>query len=206
MATLLSYALTDVASVKESLGIASSVTTYDNLITRKINQATLAIENYCGRRFASTVYTDEDYNGTQIDQIVLKNRPVIGTPVLEVRDTTLNEDDFTTVEATLLFTNANAGILDLDFRAIGRWRRYRVTYTAGYTTIPEDLAEACVSLACFYYNEADSSSVGVSSKQEGQRKITYSNGSSPQTFKTIMQQLGIDGIIDSYANYPITSV
>lgn len=202
MATLLSYALTTKADVKESLGIASSDTSKDNLIIRKINQATRAIENYCGRRFLLTTYTDEAYNGTYTDQIILKNRPVVGTPSLSVRDTNLNEDDFDTVDANIVFTDASAGILNLDFRAVGRWSAYKVTYQAGYATIPEDLAEACASLACFYVQNADGSDVGVAQKKEGLRELRYAN--SNQSFNSIAQQLGIDGIIESYANYPIT--
>lgn len=206
MAVLLSYALTTLADVKENLSIASSDHSKDNLIIRKINQATLAIENYTGRRFALTTYTDEDYNGSQIDQIVLKNRPIVGTPALSVRDTTLNEADFDNVESTLLFTDADSGVLDLNFRAIGRWSRYRVSYSAGYTTIPEDLAEACASLAAYYVTNADTTQIGVSEKREGQRSIKYAtsaNGSGT-SFDAILAQLGIDSIINSYSNYPIT--
>lgn len=204
MASLLSYALTNVSDVKESLGIASSDTTKNNLITRKINQATRAIENYCGRRFILTIYTDEAYNGTYTDQIILKNRPIVGTPTLSVRDTNLNEDDFDIVDANILFTDANAGILNLDFRAVGRWSAYKVTYQAGYTTIPEDLAEACASLAAYYVNNADGSNIGVSEKQEGQRKLRLGNNNNTLSFNNIISQLGVDSIINSYSNYPIT--
>ena len=182
MAALLSYALTNLSDVKESLGIPSSDTSKDNLIIRKINQATLAIENYCGRRFKETTYTDEVYNGTHTDQIVLKQRP-ISAVTLKGRDTSLNEDDFETLQTNIYFVESEAGILNLVFNAVGRWGAYSVTYTAGYATIPADLAEACVSLACFYVNEADGSNVGVSRKQEGQRSIQYAN--SGQNFETV---------------------
>lgn len=206
MATLLSYALTSLADVKESLGVASNDTSYDNLIIRKINQATLAIENYTGRRFALTTYTDEEYNGTGIDQIVLKNRPIVGTVTLEGRDTSLNEADFTTVDSELYFTNTTAGVLDLNFGAGGRWSRYVVTYQAGYSTIPEDLAEAAASLAAYYVNNADGGNLGVAEKQEGQRRIKYAagSGSGANSFDLILAGLGIDGIINSYSNYPLT--
>lgn len=200
MAALLSYALTSVSDVKESLGIASSDTSKDNLIIRKINQATRAIEAYCGRRFLQTTYTQEIYNGTNIDQIILKQRPVSAV-TLQARDTTLNDNDFETIESTLYFVESEAGILDLVFGAVGRWGAYAVTYTAGYATIPEDLAEACASLACFYVNNADGSDIGVSRKQEGSRSIQYANGD--QSFKSIANQLGINEIIDSYANMPV---
>ena len=134
--------------------------------------------------------------------IILKNRPIVGTPTLSVRDTNLNEDDFDAVDANIVFTDASAGILNLDFRAVGRWSAYKVTYQAGYTTIPEDLAEACASLACFYVQNADGSDIGVAQKKEGLRELRYANGN--QSFHSIAQQLGVDGIIESYANYPIT--
>jgi hypothetical protein len=49
--SLLSYALCSLFDVKESMGIASSDQSWDNLIIRKINQATRQIEAYCDRRF-----------------------------------------------------------------------------------------------------------------------------------------------------------
>ena len=203
MATLLSYALTSKADVKESLGIASSDTSKDNLIIRKINQATLAIENYCGRRFKQTSYTYEEYNATGVDEIVLKQRPITDTTTFSfsVRDNSLNQGNWDSVESTLYFVDDNSGVVYLTFNAYGRWKRYKFTYSAGYATIPEDLAEACVSLACFYVQNADGSDVGVSRKKEGQREIQY--GNSPQNFASITKQLGIDTIIDSYSNNPL---
>ena len=200
MAAILSYALTSLADVKESLGIASADTSKDNLIIRKINQSTRAIEAYCGRRFKQTTYTDEIYNGTNIDQIILKQRP-ISAVTLKARDSSLNDNDFETIESSLYFIESEAGILDLVFNAVGRWGAYAITYTAGYATIPDDLAEACVSLACFYVNNADGSDIGVARKQEGSRSIQYAN--SDQSFTSIANQLGINEIIDSYANMPV---
>lgn len=203
MASLLSYALTTKADVKESLGLASSDTSKDNLIIRKINQATRAIENYCGRRFAATDYTNEEYNATQIDELILKQLPINSVTSFDIRDTGLNQDTWETIDTNLYFSDDNAGILKLMFNARGRWLRYRVTYNAGYTTIPEDLAEACASLACYYVQNADASDVGVQDKQEGQRRLRYAKGN--LTFRQIIEQLGIDEIIDSYANFPVMS-
>lgn len=201
MASILSYALTNLADTKESLGISSSDTTKDNLIIRKINQATRAIENYCGRRFALTTYTDVEYDATQIDELVLRQRPITTFTSLEIRDSALNYDTWETIDSQLYFVDTNAGVVELLFNATGRWNRYRVNYTAGYGTIPEDLAEACVSLACYFYNNADGSDVGVARKKEGQRELQYANGN--LNFKSICQNLGIDAALDSYANNPI---
>ncbi len=203
MATLLPFALTDVASVKESLGIPSSDTSQDNLIVRKINQATRMIEKFTGVRFASTTYTDEEYDATNVDQLVLLQRPVITFSRFQARNTVLNEDDWTTIDTELYFVDEAAGVLDLLFAAVGRWNRYRVTYTAGYATIPEDIAEAAVTLVAFYIDNP-TSGASVKLKQEGGRRIEYydtsggSNGSD-----SIFDQLGLDDILQSYADYPI---
>lgn len=203
MAALLSYALTNKADVKESLGIASSDTSKDNLIIRKINQATRAIEAYCGRRFAATVYSNVVYSASQTDELVLRQRPVLSFTSLEIRDSGLNYDTWETVDDHLYFVDDNAGVINLMFNARGRWDRYRVSYTAGYTDIPEDLAEACVSLAAYYVLNADSSDVGKFKIEEGQRKVTYAK--QQLSFKTILENLGIDTIIESYSNTPIVS-
>lgn len=203
MAALLSYALTTLADVKESLSIASSDTTKDNLIIRKINQATRQIEAYCGRRFLQTTYTQELYNATQTTEMVLAQRPVVGSVVLEARDTVLNSNDWETVDTQLFFVDNNSGVITTLYKNVGGWGRYRATYTAGYTTIPEDLAEACASLACFYVNNADANDIGKSRIREGNREVLYAKNQ--VTFRTIIEQLGIDDIIDSYANNPIAT-
>lgn len=205
MATLLSYALTTKADVKESLGIASSDTSKDNLIIRKINQATLAIEAYCGRHFKETTYTDEVYNATNTDQLILKQRPITSTTTfsLGVRDTSLNDNDFETIETNLYFADATSGVVNLNFGATGHWGRYHVTYSAGYATIPEDLAEACATLAAYYTTNASGTQVGLNMKQEGQRSTRYGSNNHLLSFDNILAQLGIDQIINSYANNPL---
>lgn len=207
MASILSYALCSLADVKESLGISSSDTSWDNLCIRKINQATRQIEKYCNRRFAETTYTDEEYNATGLDQLVLKNYPVTDTVTFSIkeRDTGLNENSFDTIDTELYFVDNDSGVINSTFRFNGHWKRYRVTYSAGYATIPDDLAEACAGLAAYYTLNADTSDVGVQEKQEGQRRIKYSNNvNQPKTFMTICQQLGIDETLNEYAANPVT--
>lgn len=204
MADLLSYALCSLADVKESLGIDSGDQSKDNLIRRKINQATVSIENYTGRRFASTTYTQEEYDATNTPQLVLKQRPIITFTTLDIRDTDLNQNDWEAVDSALYFVDTNAGVIDLLFNAIGRWNRYRATYTAGYTTIPADLAEACATLAGFYVENATSGQA-VKSKSEGSRSIDYYNISSGRSTSSLFDQLGIDEILNSYSNYPINA-
>lgn len=205
MAELLSYALTNLSDVKESLGIASGNTTKDNLIIRKINQATEMIERYCGgRRFKATDYNGQEYDSTNSDQLILKQYPVNTFTILEYRDSVLNDNSWDTVEADAYFVDTDAGVIDLLFVATGKWNQYRATYNAGYQTIPADLAEACVTLACYLVDNAQSGT-GVKSRQEGARKIEYfdPNGNSKSGSTSIFDQLSIDETLDSYSKYPV---
>lgn len=204
MANLLSYALTTVDDVKETLGIDSGNTSRDNLIIRKINQATEMIEKYCQRRFASTTYTDIEYSGSGIDQLVLKQRPVTSLTSFQVRTTPENDDDWDDVDADLYFLDSAAGIIDLLFTQNKNWFGYRVSYVAGYTTIPSDLAEACVILAAYMVDNAGSGG-GVKRKREGQREIEYfpvasaAGGGSD----SLITQLSLDDILAPYVKYTI---
>lgn len=198
MADLLSYALCTVADVKELLGIASSDSTKNNLIIRKINQSTEIIEGYCRRRFKETTYTNEIYDGTGTDQLGLLNYPISSVEAITVgmRDTTLNEDDFNTVDSELFFIDYTGGLLNGVGSFYGGWGQYRVTYTAGYATIPDDLAEACATLAAYFVANDPSMSAFVTRKKEGSREISYSDTASRGN---LYEQLGIQITLDRYS-------
>lgn len=204
MATLLIYALCTLSDVKETLGISSSDTSQDNLIIRKINQATEMIERYCDRRFALTTYTNEEYDSTRTNQIVLRNRPVTVFTSLSTRDSSQNEDDWQDVETTLYFVDNNSGVLDLNYTFGGSWNRAKATYSAGYSVIPSDLSEACVTLAAFL-TQNPTTIAQVKTKEEGSRRIEYysANGSSSGGSSSVFDMIGIKEILDSYCNYPI---
>lgn len=199
MATLNDNALTSVSDVKENLGIASSDHTKDNIITRMINAASQQIANYCDRVFKAADYT-EDINASETDELVLNQRPVNSFTSLQYRTTGENISDFETIDATYYFVDNNAGVIKMNFAGRGRWNAWRATYNAGYTTIPSDLAEACAAIATHYVVNS-SGTANVRSKQEGQRKIEYNQGTTG--FKNLMQQLGVDQVIDGYANWPL---
>lgn len=163
------------------------------------------IERYCGgRRFKETTYTNAEYDATNDNVLVLKQFPITSTTTfsLQQRDTSLNESDWTTVDSELYFTSTSSGVVELLFTAYGGWNRYRVTYSAGYDEIPVDLAEACVTLAAFLY-ENGTSGTNVKSKEEGQRKIEYFDPKSGGSGDSLFEQLGIDEILDSYKTFPI---
>lgn len=205
MAVLLSYALTTVADVKESLGISSSDSTKDNLIIRKINQATEMIEKYTGRRFKADDYT-EYLDATNTDELVLSQRPINSIASISRRDSVDNENSFDAYDSEDYFFTAGsvdsrAGVIEGVFNFTGGRDRIKVVYNAGYTTIPSDIAEAAATLAAFLVGNG-TSGTNVKSKTEGQRSITYFD-SSQGARNNLFEQLGIDDILDTYANTPV---
>lgn len=202
MASLNSWALTTVADVKESLGIDSGDSSQNNLIIRKINQATDMIESFCGKNnsqhFASTSYTDE-YDGTSTNQLILKNRPVISITNFQQRNTTENISDWTEVDSELYFTDNTAGVMDLLFRVPLNWNIMRVIYTAGFATIPSDLAEAAATLAAYLVDNGATGNA-IKKKDQGPKSIEYFQ---PMQTDSLITQLGLDDILQRYTDIPI---
>lgn len=198
MASLVTYALTNVSDVKESMGIASSDSSWDNLIIRKINQATNMIENYCGldadHHFVEATYTNEEYNGTGTNDLILRARPVTAVADLGVRSTSENIDDWDSFNSEDYFILEHSGIIrGLASTTLGT-QGYRVTYTAGYSTIPPDLAEACVLLVTNLLQD-DNVDGSVKRKQEGRRTIEYFDKTANKNW---IEELGIDDMLNRY--------
>lgn len=196
MGSLNTNALTTLADVKETLGIASGITTSDNLIIRKINQASTEIESYCSRTFHVTTYTNEEYDGTLEDTLVLRQRPITSFTTLEARDTVLNSGGWITIPTDRYFVDLNGGILRAVLSFFGHYNRWHVTYAAGYTTIPSDLAEACATLAAYYVTHAVPGLV-EQEKVEGSRRVRYQQ---KPTVTSLYDLIGIKDILDSYAD------
>jgi hypothetical protein len=157
------YALTTVERLKQYLRI--TVNTYDDELEFAINAATDEIERYCNRRFQETTYTNELYNGSGSAQLLLNNWPVSTTDPFSLgrRDTSLNQNSFSTIDGEFYFIDYDTGTLDLvgsdgfNFGYSDRFTRvpkyYRVTFTAGYAfdntaTFLSDVGLADVEMAC----------------------------------------------------------
>lgn len=208
MATLLDYALTTVADVKESLGIASGDNSQNNLIIRKINQATLIIEGYCnlpyGHHFKESTYTNEVYNSNGTNQLPLLMWPVSSVSSFQYANTSQNNNSWTDNESEDYFVDENSGLLNLNFSQWGNWDAYRVTYTAGFSTIPADLAEACVMLAGYLVDNS-ASGTAVKRKREGGREVEYfqPSGQSSTGTSSLVDQLGLDEVLGRYIHYAV---
>ncbi|HAB53331.1 MAG TPA: hypothetical protein DCE80_14365 [Ignavibacteriales bacterium] len=115
-----------------------------------INSTSSFLERECDRSFHSATYTNEEYNGNGRTKFWLKQYPITSITSLTFYDrynaTTLYE----MTEDKDYYADLNTGRLD---NLIGVWtkdtRNIRVTYVAGYTTIPEDLKVLCMDIIDF---------------------------------------------------------
>lgn len=207
MADLVSYALTNLADVKESLGIASSDASWDNLIIRKINMATEMIESYCnlayGHHFKETTYTNEVYNGINGNQLVLLMRPVSAVSSFQYLNSGENIDSWDTIDTEDYFIDLNSGLLN-GFSSGSNFGSIRASYTAGYSTIPFDLSEACVTIAAFLVDNGTSGG-GIKRKREGQREVEYfqAGSNAGSSGDSLIEQLNLDGVLNRYVMYPL---
>ena len=194
---VVTYALSSRANVKRYLQIADAVTSYDVLLDDLINAATDFVEKYCGRRFLSSTYTNEVYNGEGTKELILKNWPVSTFTQLDERDNTENSDSWDTKDTGDYYVDLDNGIViatKFNFRNFPR--HYRVTYTAGYNltegsanNLPWDLELACKKMVSIEFNKRRAQ--GIKSETLGEYSVTWADEE--------LKQAGIYDILDKYA-------
>lgn len=175
-------ALTNVEAVKSRLGVVGVA--QDDLLQSFINAASRRFESLTNRLLKTRTYTNQLFNGNgqQLftgDPLV---DPVgwtlagggfeslqawgrrLETPLTAVTSVLIDDvaqtigDDPDTKDVQVIALNSPSGLGDGLFRANG-WplgiNLVKITYSGGFTTIPDDLAEACILTAMAWYYDKD---------------------------------------------------
>jgi Phage gp6-like head-tail connector protein len=164
-------ALCTIDDLKEYLGETASKD--DDLLTRLVNSASAAIETYCHRPFASATYT-EYYDGTGKDILTLRHFPIISvTSVMEGGSNSLTsgEDPYAAAAPDVIIYKEEGQLCRNLLYWISYRRYYKVVYVAGYTTIPADIAQACIELAALMLKGKEHA--GIQAKTTGVQTTTY---------------------------------
>jgi len=190
---LVSYALCSLDSLKEVLGITDN--SQDTLLTNIINRSTDTIESYCNnRRFKSTVYTNEEYDGTGTRYINARQYPITAVTAYEENDGSVGTTDWNALQSDYV-KYIEDGHGPGQFYHEGGFERgpknYRFTYTAGYATIPYDLEEACLELSVWFYKQRQS--MGMKSETLGEYSYTKESFTGNP-----IENLGLDMILEKY--------
>lgn len=184
---LVDYAWTTLRDVKEELKITG--TADDEFLTDLINRVTDFIEHYCDRRFKATTYTNEEYSGDGTIYLVPRNWPINSIAKIDKRASDLNEDDWDEIDSEYyhIVQPGREKIFKIGGFSLGT-NNYRITYNAGYTTIPHDLVTVVHDLVKKYYNDR----LGSQMRSESLGEYSYTR------FENDLRALGIDRILDMY--------
>ncbi len=178
-----STALAALASLKAYLGISED--DYNTVLQQLIDASSEAIERYCDRSFAEAERT-ETYDGRGSAWLVLRERPV--STVADLRDDIGRDfDDADAIDADDYTIHDTEGIIRLLTGVFQDGsRNVRVRYTAGYATIPTDLAQACMILAASWFNIGRQGGDGLKSESLGDYSVAYAHSSIPEEVRRLL--------------------
>ena len=151
--------LSTLANLKERLGITGS--TEDTYLTNLLRRASARIEAILGRTVVTAVYT-EFYDGDGTTCINLRQGPVTSVSSLEY----VSYDGAGGSSLTAYTANGDFFLRgdETNFRLPGYLefygsnltngqQNYKVVYTAGYSSVPYDIEQACLHAAVWFRNE-----------------------------------------------------
>ena len=181
--------LITVAEAKSFLQITG--TTYDTLITGYCGYITAEINSYVGRNLESATYTNEVLNFESANFDLDENTPFdLGTPQSTVQ---LKNYPVASVSGTAQITISYDGdpfVLDDDFKvdtdtgtvyfytsSTDYQRKLLATYTAGYSTIPDDIKLVALMGVKDLFRSGGVTTQGdlnVTSKSVGDFSVNYS--------------------------------
>jgi len=164
----MSSLLTSLANVKEYLKIPTLTTTYDALLTNLVKRSGALLEKYMGRTILQATYT-EYYDGDGKTKLLLNQWPIISVTELNMDNSRLFLTATQIQPSDYVIWN-NVGYLELlkplDYlsgieTAYGRFfihgqQNIKVTYAAGYATVPDDVEQASIIHVAYLYNKAGS--------------------------------------------------
>ena len=160
--------LTVLADAKLWLGIVPN--TDDATLTRLITAASVFVANYVGRSIPSQAYV-ERRNGSGGRVMVTKNRPItaVSSLVIDSKSIPLSADN-AVLQSGYGFDDSKIWLVGYSFsHAIGN---VVLSYTAGYTTVPLDVAQACIDLVALKYR--GKGRIGETSKNINGMVVSYS--------------------------------
>jgi hypothetical protein len=128
------------------------------------------VKGYCGRSFIdyNTLDKIEYFNGYDITTYYLEEPPIIAVSELAYTED-YGQTYVALVEYTDYLVNTKDSRIDslyTGFTTYNHWNSIRITYTGGYTVVPEDIVLACYSLIDYYKDEQYLKKVSVSGDEK----------------------------------------
>lgn len=166
----MTLALTTLANLKTFMGIKAGDVNADRdaALAMLITQCSMQVENYVQRPLDSVQRT-EYYDGTSSDQLITSQYPVTAISLVEVNGSAVVAAA-TPMQAGWWLDNHGV-ILTGGLRFTRGRRNVKVTYTAGYATVPPDLELVAQKMITNTYKGRDW--IGYSSKTLATENIQF---------------------------------
>ena len=177
--------LTTLAEVKAWLqtGHNAFPVTDDGLLTRLITAASQYIQSWLSRPIALAGYFEvRDGTGGEALQFAC-------FPVVEVQSLTIGDQAIPRAASTRAagYAFSPMQLFVRGYRFIRGVQNVAFSYTAGYPSIPPDIAQACIELVALRYRER--TRIGeVSKSLGGAETVTYAQKDLSDAIKTLLQQ------------------
>ncbi len=173
-----SMSLTTRVALKRYLGIDASDTAQDDLLDDLIAYASERLESYCARRFGLADLT-EYLDGPGTSELVLARRPVTALTSVRIdadRDFAAESE----VDSSELVLHAEAGVVERVGAVFPSGAsNVRAQYSAGYTSIPDDIEAAAIKLSAAWYAHARSGADGLTTETLGDYSARYAHAALP---------------------------
>jgi len=158
--------LTTLSDVKAWLNVQT--TNDDALLTRLISAASTFIQSWLNRQIASQSYT-QTLNGNASRKMVLENWPITAVSSLTIDGVVVSQSPNSQTTG-YMFDDKVVYLISRSFcRGL---QNIVISYTAGYSSVPLDIAQACIELVSMRYRERDR--IGLASKAVGGETTAYS--------------------------------
>ena len=153
--------------VRDYLSMESSVANIDTLLENLIKRVSSFVDNYCDRTIETTTHT-EYYDGNGTDRLYTLNYPITSvTNLWENTNRAWDTDDITDSDDYIVMENS----ILLKTTIFSNYPQcIKLTYVAGYATIPEDLKQLCIEEVSRSFNHKQD--IGIISRGDSKGNIT----------------------------------
>lgn len=178
---------------KEILDITGN--TEDEFVELAKYEVEAKVKSFLNRDLEVATYI-ELYNGSGTEELVLNQFPVNSVSKIEFYDgidslgaeVWVEQEQVSDYDRIVISGSGDLIIIDGSFFPFGV-QNIRVTYSAGYSSIPYEIQQACKKLMLLYYGEVKKTkTIGKSSVSEGStftKTTTYDLGAEERILKSI---------------------
>jgi uncharacterized phiE125 gp8 family phage protein len=165
-------ALTTLAQAKSHLSISPSDTLQDARVELFINAASEKIERYTNRKLVSQGTIAELQHGRRENILLLNQWPIIAISQVSIDSTGAHTDPATVLAANsyAISDDFNSLLLVNSTFPVG-FNNVKISYTAGYVTVPSDLELAVLWLVEWYYLARTRGDMGRTSISKGGESV-----------------------------------